>query len=72
MTNEEAVELQKHIQAIAKILYKDVENTEPEKLNTLEGIEISVRQQVQKYVNAEIGVFLLGLKQAPLLAGQDS
>lgn len=72
MTNEEALELQKHIKGIAQILYKEVENTEPDKLNTLEGIEISVRQQVQKYVNAEIGVFLLALKQAPLLADQDS
>ncbi|MDH6084251.1 ISKra4 family transposase, partial [Chrysosporum ovalisporum TAC611] len=36
MTPEQEKELQEHIQAIAKILYKD---TTPEKLTSLAGIE---------------------------------
>ena len=45
-------------QKIASILHKDSKNREPEKLKTLEGIEIEVREQIQKYVSPEIGVFL--------------
>ncbi len=55
MTPEKAKELKAHLQAIAAILY---EETPPEKLNTLEEIEQTVRQKVLKHVSPEIGVFL--------------
>jgi len=46
--------LQEHIQAIAKILYED---TSAEQLTTLAGIEQAVRNQMQKHVMPEVGVF---------------
>jgi len=55
MTPENAKALEAHVQAIAAILY---EETPPEKLNTLEEIEQTVRQKVLKHVSPEIGVFL--------------
>jgi hypothetical protein len=41
MTESEKNEIHAHVQAIAAILYKDTESREPEKLTSLEGIEIS-------------------------------
>jgi len=46
------------VQAIAAILYKDIEGREPEKLTSLEGIEIAVREQMQNCVSKDIGIFL--------------
>ena len=43
MTPEKQQALQEHIQAIAKILYED---TSPEKLASLAGIEEAVRSQM--------------------------
>ncbi len=43
MTPEKQQALQEHIQAIAKILYED---TSPEKLTSLAGIEEAVRSQM--------------------------
>jgi hypothetical protein len=62
MTPEKQQALQKHIQAIpfgiaslhAKILYDD---TPAEQLTSLAGIESAVRNQMQKHVMPEIGVF---------------
>ena len=65
MTEEERTEVQNHAKAIASILHKDSKNREPEKLKTLEGIELEVREQMQKYVSPEIGFFLLAQRQAP-------
>jgi len=48
------------IQAIAKILYED---TSAEQLTTL-GIEQAVRNQMQKHVMPEVGVFLSQQLQA--------
>lgn len=55
MTPEEDQNLQAHVEAIAAILYQ---NTDPEKLKTIEGIEQSVRQQMLNYISPQIGVFL--------------
>lgn len=54
MTPEQKQALQEHIQAIAKILYED---TSPERLTSLAGIEQAVRSQMQKHVMPEVGVF---------------
>ena len=54
MTPEEKERLAAHIQEIAKILYK---NTPPEKIETLEGIEYSVREQVLEHVSPKIAFF---------------
>lgn len=55
MTPEQKQALEEHVQAIAKILY---ENTSPERLTSLAGIEEAVRSQMQKHVMPEVGVFL--------------
>ena len=65
MTPEKQQALQEHIQAIAKILYED---TSPEKLTSLAGIEEAVRSQMQKHIMPEVGFFLLKQLQ---VQGQD-
>lgn len=47
MTPSQQQALDQHIQAIAKILYED---TPPEQLTSLAGIEKAVRSQMQKHV----------------------
>ena len=69
MTPENAIALEAHVQAIAAILY---EETPPEKLNTLEEIEQTVRQKVLKHVSPEIGVFLSERSQGLPLVEQDN
>jgi hypothetical protein len=54
MTPEDKKLLAHHIKGIAKILYK---NTPPEKLETLEGIETAVRDQVLEHVSPQITFF---------------
>jgi len=61
MTPPNNNKLQEHIQAIAKILYED---TSAEQLTTLAGIEQAVRNQMQKHVMPEVGVFLSQQLQA--------
>ncbi len=60
MTPEQERALQQHIQAIAKILYDD---TPPEELKTLAGIEQAVRSQMQRHVMPQVGVFLSQQRQ---------
>lgn len=57
--------IETHIQEIAKILYK---NTPPEKIETLEGIETTVREQVLSHVSPKIA-FFLSEKRRELLKG---
>jgi len=69
MTPEKTEALKAHLQAIAAILY---EETPPEKLNTLEEIEQTVRQKVLKHVSPEIGVFLSKQSQVQPQAEKDA
>ena len=55
MTSEQEQALKEHLQAIAQILYDD---SDPETMKTLEGIEMTVRQQIQTHVSPELGGFL--------------
>ena len=55
MTPEDKKLIETHIQEIAKILYK---NTPPEKIETFEGIETTVREQVLEHVSPKIAFFL--------------
>lgn len=55
MTPEDKQLLEVHIKEIAKILYK---NTPPEKIETFEGIETSVRDQVLEHISPKIAFFL--------------
>jgi hypothetical protein len=60
MTPEEKKLLDSHVKEIAKILYK---NAPSEKLETFEGIETAVRDQVLEHVNPKIAFFLSQKKQ---------
>lgn len=60
MTPEDKKLMETHIQEIAKILYK---NTPPEKIETFEGIETTVRQQVLEHVSPKIAFFLSAKRQ---------
>lgn len=60
MTPEEKQELDQHVQAIARLLYKDAD---PSRMQDLGGIEKVIREQLQEYVSPQIGVFLLAALQ---------
>ena len=55
MSPEQKAKLQPHLDAIAKILYED---SDPASMQTLEGIELAVREQIQAHVSPEFGRFL--------------
>ena len=55
MTPEQKTQLQSHLDAIGKILYED---SDPESMQTLEEIELTVREQIQAHVSPELGSFL--------------
>jgi len=55
MTPEQEQALKLHLEAIAQILY---EESDPEAMKTLEGIELSVREKIQAHVSPELGRFL--------------
>jgi len=51
VTPEQQQELQEHIKAVSKILYDE---TPPEQLTSLAGIEQAVRSQMQKHVMPQV------------------
>lgn len=55
MTPEQEQALKVHLQGIAQILYDE---SDPAAMQTLEGIERVVRQQIQAHVSPELGSFL--------------
>ena len=55
MTAEDQKVLETHIKEIAKIFYK---NTPPDKVETFEGIETSVGDQVLEHVSPKSAFFL--------------
>ncbi len=55
MTPDQEQAFKEHLQAIAQILYND---SDPAAMKTLEGIEMTVRQQIQTHVSPELGSFL--------------
>lgn len=59
MTPEDQQALSVHAREIAKILHR---NAPPEAIETLEGIEKTVRGQLLDHVSPEIALFLLRLK----------
>lgn len=62
MTPEEEQTVAYHVRELAKLLYKDADASQMP-MSNLGGIEATVRQQVQKHVTPEMGVFLS--KQLP-------
>lgn len=55
MSPEDQAALAQHSREIAKILHR---NSPPEAVETLEGIETTVRQQMLEHVSPEVGIFL--------------
>jgi hypothetical protein len=62
MTPDQEQLLKQHLQAIAQILYDD---SDPTTMQTLEGIEMTLRQQIQTHVSPKLGSFLSKQLQAP-------
>jgi hypothetical protein len=60
MTPPEEKELKEHINASAKILYRQ---SKPEQVETLARIEETVREQTLKHISPQIGVFLSNKEQ---------
>lgn len=56
MDTVKKAQIQAHAQAIAALLY---EETDPEQVKTLAGIEEAVREHMLEHVSPEIGNFLL-------------
>lgn len=55
MTPEETKVMRSHVEAIAAILYQ---NTDPDRIQSLEGIEQTVRQHMLEHVSPQMGIFL--------------
>lgn len=55
MTPEQQKELNQHLTAIAKILYQDANQ---QKIQTLEGIEETIREQTLEHIMPQLGFFL--------------
>lgn len=55
MDTDKKAQIQAHARAIAALLY---EETDPEQVKTLAGIEAAVRDHLLEHVNPEIGNFL--------------
>ena len=62
MTPEEEQAIAYHVQALAKLLYKDADAS---RMTSLGEIEATVREQVQKHVTPELGIFLSKQLQGP-------
>lgn len=67
MTPEEEKELTEHIDAIAKILYRQVQ---PEQVETLAKIEETVRKQTLQHISPRVGFFLSNKLQEQLSQGE--
>ena len=61
MSPEEKQALQHHVKEIAKLLYQ---TSEPENVQTLAGIEETIRAQTLEYISPQLGVFLSNKLQA--------
>jgi hypothetical protein len=56
MTSEERQEIESHLNAVAKILYK---NTNPEQLQDFESIELVAREHLLTEIAPKLGEFFL-------------
>ncbi len=66
MTPEEKQALDKHVQAIAKLLYADADKSQMTNLGEIEAV---VRDKLQEHVSPQVGVFL---SQALLAQAMDT
>jgi hypothetical protein len=66
MNRDRLAQIQAHAKAIAALLYEETQAISPEQLETLEGIEVTVRRQLLEYVSPEIALFLSKAAVRPL------
>jgi hypothetical protein len=69
MDTDKLQQIQAHARAIAALLYDE---TAPEQLTTLEGIEQAVRGHILEHVSPEIGHFLSQQQAAQAVGGADN
>jgi len=69
MTPEQEQSLKTHLKAIAQILYDE---SDPEAMKTLEGMELTLRRQIQTHVSPELGSFLSKRSQERKQASQEA
>ncbi|MBD2001657.1 ISKra4 family transposase, partial [Trichocoleus sp. FACHB-40] len=69
MTPEQEQSLKTHLKAIAQILYDE---SGPEAMKTLEGMELTLRRQLQTHVSPELGSFLSKRSQERKQASQEA
>lgn len=62
MDADKQKQLQAHVRAIAALLYDE---TAPDQLTTLEGIEVAVRRHLLEQISPQIGLFLSKPPVAP-------
>jgi hypothetical protein len=62
MDADKLQQIQAHARAIVALLYDE---TAPEQLTTLEGIEAAIRGHILEHVSPEIGLFLSQQRVAP-------
>jgi hypothetical protein len=68
MDNDKLQRIQAHAREIAALLY---EETSPQQLTTLEGLEAAVRGHILNHVSPEIGVFLSQQSAAKAVVAPD-
>lgn len=68
MTPEKTAQLKRHLQAISQLLYDECD---PADMQTLEEIELTVREKIQTHVSPEIGHFLSARSVVPRLGASD-
>lgn len=72
MTPESQAEIDMYVESIARILYQEVKNTSPDKLTSLVGIEISIRDQMRQQVGPKVANFFLAKVQEQQQVGVEA
>ena len=65
MNPEKLAQIKTYALGIAALLYEEAQATVPEQLETLEGLEATLRGQLLQYVSPEIAIFLSKAAVAP-------
>ncbi len=58
MNRENLAQIKTYALGIAALLYSEAQGTVPEQLETIEGLEATIRGQLLEYVGPEIALFL--------------
>jgi len=64
MDASKAEQIKAHARAIAKLLYEETEVSNPESLETFEGIEVALRDHIVEHIGPELGEFFVKQQRA--------